>query len=500
MFLPIFLAVAVVGAQGATSNAPKVQQSTQESANAEQAGPEIFQAFGKQFYRRDFAAALATASKLKPDPRNKQGQAVAAAMRGAALLGLKRDKEAAKLFAEADELAPTLPYISELQFDAALLTGNMDVASSSIDRMIARFPDVVRDLSWNAIQDFLRNEPKGEERRNEDRRIALARLGYGGDSEYGDWLAFRAVEILMKRGDVAAASELLPYIDEPQAVENLLIQKRFSTLWPRLEQLAGPNLEKVRASSVASAKRGYARAQDSPEQLQFLANAFRHAGQLDEAIALRAKLPATNIAMRSADEEMGWAVNYVALALYEAGRPDDADQLFAMLNDSPIERESWLISMMINRLELLVADGRFDKALPLIEPTAKTPGSPYAQQLVRRLKFCTLSGLGRKEEATTLLSDLLRHAQDFPGATIDGLLCAGEFDVAEKLALSALSKDGFHEDFLRRLQAQPLTSDDPSTWVSNWRTLRVRPAIEAEFQRLGRDMPSDLLPPQVKPK
>jgi hypothetical protein len=201
--------------------------------------------------------------------------------------------------------------------------------------------------------------------------------------------------------------------------------------------------------------------------------------------------------MSSADEQMGWAVNNVALAMHEAGKADDADRLFALLNDARMTNEegSWRVSMKINRLELLVSDGKFDRALPLIEPTAKVPGSPYAMQLVRRLRYCTMSGLGQKEEAAKLLPELLKYSSDAPSPTIDALLCAGQIDEAEKLALAALKKDEFQSEFVRELQSGPLTSDDPSVWSTGWKALRQRPAVAAEFDRLGRDMPAELLPP-----
>jgi hypothetical protein len=90
---------------------------------------------------------------------------------------------------------------------------------------------------------------------------------------------------------------------------------------------------------------------------------------------------------------------------------------------------------------------------------------------------------------------LLAHAKDAPGPTIDGLICAGQLDEAEKLALTSLKEEKFHSDFVRSLQTKPLTSDDPSVWQKGWKQLRDRPAIVAEFIRLGRDMPEHLLAP-----
>ena len=474
-----------------TQSRPEPGQQTRDSVQRS------ISAYYANLYRGNFDQALAAIEHLDPGSDNRAGRALLSVMRASALLGLKRDREANKLIAEADELAPQDAEVNATLFAGALVADRTDVAADAFDRLIARTPEAVKDVNEELIWHFLRNEPDGEEKHNEDRRIALARIGYGGDSASGDYFAKGAVEILVKRGDIAAARDLSRRIDEPQIVENMLIQKRFSALWPDLEARVGPHLDKVRASSVLSAERAYAEAPDDHEKLQELANALRHAGRHGEVIALRSKLPATLETMSTADEQMGWAVNNVALSLHEAGRIDDADQLFAMLNDAPMEEEHWRVSMKINRLELLVSDGRFDRALPLVDPTAKVPGSPYADQLVRRLRYCTLSGFGKKEEAAKHFADLLSHADDAPGPTIDGLICAGRLDEAEKVALSALKKDSFQEDFVRGLQAKQLTSDDPSIWSKGWQELRQRPAIAKEFERLGRDMPEQFLPPPI---
>jgi hypothetical protein len=159
--------------------------------------------------------------------------------------------------------------------------------------------------------------------------------------------------------------------------------------------------------------------------------------------------------------------------------------------------------MIINRLEMLVTGGKFEKAATLIDATelsAKNDGNAYAQQLVRRLRYCILSSLGKKEDAAAILPDVLKHADDALQPTVDGLLCGGETDKAEQLVLQALStadkdkREKFEELFVRALQPVLLTDDDPSVWQGRWAALRKRPAIAREYQRLGRDMPAELLP------
>jgi tetratricopeptide (TPR) repeat protein len=445
---------------------------------------------------------LSDVAVLNPEPTNRTGQAIVNALRASALLGLHRESEAKALIATVDGLSPTEPIAREMLFEGALQTDHFDVAADSIDSLIDRAPDAARNLDWNFLRYFFRNEPKDQDERNDDRRIALVRIGYGADGPIGRSLALDAVKILSRRGDVHGASDLLKDVNDPEAFENLLIQKRYSALWPKIEELGGAHLALVRAAALASAEKAYQAAPDDMEKLQDYVDALRHAGRFNDAIALRAKLPATVQAMAAADEKTGWVVNDLAYAFNEAGRADEGDQLFAMLNDPPRTDARWRVSMFINRLEMLTAAGKFQKAASLLDATelsAKNDGNQYAQQLVRRLRYCILSSLGHKDEAAKALPDMLKHADDALEPTVEGLICAGNLDKAEQLALQAMSqpdkakRERFEEQFVRALQPVPLTNDDPSVWEKSWSSLRSRPAIAAAFDRLGRDLPATLL-------
>lgn len=486
--------------------APSLASPTDEpiTVPAQDPGERLVSEFYNDLFDGRYSEALAVTDKLQVDPDNKKGQAVLATFRASALFGLKRDKEARQLMDRAEQLVPGWPEPSKTMFISGLITKRFDISADMIDQLIAKSPQTVLEIDLDSVFDLLRNQPKGEDRRNDDRRVNLARIGFGGDRA-GDYFAARAVRILVKRGDTAGAAQLLGRIDDPQLIENMLIQKRFSALWPQLTKAAGPHLSNVRASSIASAESAFAAKPEDHEALQGYINALRHGGRVPDAIALRAKLPDTSGAMSSADEQMGWAVNSVALALHQAGRNADADALFALLNDSPMANGGWRVSMIINRLELLVQDGKFEQAAGLLDATeafTKDHGSPYAKQLVRRLRYCTLSSLGKKAEASQLLPDMLAHADDAIEATVDGLLCGGEIDKAEQVAVQGLNdkdsdkREDFEADFVRALQPVPLTADDPSQWQGHWIELKRRPAIAAAYARLGRDMPADLLPPK----
>ncbi|HKN42001.1 MAG TPA: hypothetical protein VJV87_03810, partial [Sphingomicrobium sp.] len=141
------------------------------------------------------------------------------------------------------------------------------------------------------------------------------------------------------------------------------------------------------------------------------------------------------------------------------------------------------------------------KLLGATEFSAKQDGSDFARQLVRRLRYCVLSSLGRKDEASSLLPEMMAHAVDAPGPTMEGLLCAGQIDKAEQLVLQTLDdpkatsikKLGFERNIVRALQPVPLTGDSGSVWANNLTQLQGRPAIVAAYHRLGRDMPVEYL-------
>ena len=211
----------------------------------------VISTFFEQFYSHDYEGALASTGNLRFPKDSAAGRALVQSLRGSALFGLKRDKDAQKAFDEAHRLDPDLPVVDQLQFESGLLIDNIPVAANALDRLIGRFPDAARGLEPESVWYFLRNEPAGEQARNENRRVLLAKLGFGGDD--GDYLTEDAVRIMLKRGDVAGAGDLLKYVDEPSIVENMLMQRRFAPLWPTLEGLAGPHLEIVRASSVKAA-------------------------------------------------------------------------------------------------------------------------------------------------------------------------------------------------------------------------------------------------------
>lgn len=262
------------------------------------------------------------------------------------------------MLSKGEAALPNAPETLSIILPAYLFVARPDFAGLVIDRLIARAPDVLRELPPEWVYATLRDSGEASET-IENRRIGLAELGFGGHE--GDYMTSAAIGILMRRGEVERAKSLLRYVDAPRAVENLLIQRRFASLWPALTEQAGPKLANSRQSMVRHALQTYSEKPDDNGALADLISAYRYARRYSDAIELRNKLPTSAADFAAADEQMGWAINNLALALHSAGQAEEADRLYASLNEA-LPANGWRVNMFINRAELLVQDGKFKAA------------------------------------------------------------------------------------------------------------------------------------------
>ena len=427
----------------------------------------------------------------RTDDRN--AKAYLKALRGLAFLSLKKPVEARAEFAEGTKLAPNTPEVDRLRFIGGLEFGSREEASLGLDRMLAAFPDVIHTLPEEYVSGYLSMKEGKGLKAVDDQRIGLAQIGFGGNS--GDYLAVSAVELLIKRGRVDDAKALIPHIDERSALEVALIQKKFAPVWQAIEAHAGLRMSRVEDEAVRLARIDFDEKPDDPKKLHILISALSEARRYQEAIDVGSKFAVSPLEMAKVDVQGGWVVNGHASALYRAKRFAEGDARFAALNAA--HDENWIVSMKINRLAALVRTGRYSEASQLItltEESAISQGNDYARQLVRRLKLCIFHRIGRTAEATALLAEMKAKAADAPAATVEGLLCIGDIDAAEKVVLDTLSGNDDHASMLLELQRRPLDSDDPSEWRKSWQDLRGRPAVSAAFDKVGRDLPDAMYP------
>jgi tetratricopeptide (TPR) repeat protein len=488
------LTVAVLLVAGLLAAAP-ISAAGQETSVSQESTDELLRRIAGLLEDKRFGEALSQSLQWEKVAPDDIARAMAKTMYGGALLGLKRTSEAQLVFNEADALAPREPAVRRLQLSLAQWYHESDLGLAMLDRMIQRGAEAFQGIDPRTVYGILDDAPPSQSAKNQDRKIKLARLRFASD--YGDSATVKAVEVLFERGALKEAAELLRMVDEPDKIENFLILRKYSALWPALEAMAGPGLSKVIRSNIESSAKEYEANPESWLLFTNYAEALRLGGRARDAAALHAELPASKEDIQQVDELAGWAMNNIAYALRDDGRLDEADRLFASLNEADIPNAGWRVNMIINRLGFLVDSGQFARAAPLLdgaEEAAKVNGNPYSRQLVRTFRYCIYRRTGRHDEAKAIRSEMLKHADDARTATIDQLICVGELDEAETLALKGLADEGFQSSLVWKLQRKPLSSNDNNAWSAGWAALRRRPAIAKEFDRLGRDLPDHLLP------
>lgn len=410
------------------------------------------------------------------------------ALRGAAYIGIGKIDAAARDFDESRRLAPDDGVADNLRLIAGLVHKRFDQSSIALDQLLAGPPASVLAIERPIMGEYLSNTTVPANKLD-DQRIALARLYYGGAD--GVLIRLQAVRVLLARGRDAEAIAMVPKVDEVDVVQSALIDRRLEPLWPSFERSAGAHMATLIAKNVTEAQAAFAERPSKADFRRRLMTALSAARRSPEALQRGAEIGQTPDALASLDEEDGWIVNDHAFALFRAGRRAEADQRFADLVQANSEKP-WIVNMVINRLELLARVGNYaeaDKLLANAEPTGKMFGSPFAQQLIRRIKLCTAVGLKQTSRVPGLNAELRAHAKDATTATVEGLLCAGDAAGAEKVVLEQLADAGSAPTFVTLLQRTPLTPDDPSLWSEAWPSLRNRPAVEAAFQKVGRDLP-----------
>ena len=461
----------------------KRQSDSQVSVRVD--GNRLFQAaFGPS--PRD---AVATLDRLIGQTVDVPRLAVLHGLRGAALVGTRDIAAATKAFDTSNRLNPAQRLGDRMQFLAGIVRGRHDLSSLALDSLLAAAPGLVRHLELRWVYAYFahnRTTPRG---RLDDQRIALAKIGFGGQD--GVDITLKAIRILLARGQGAEALELVGHVDSLSAVQKALVDRRFEPLWAALARRAGERGTLVAAESIRKAQVEFDRSPTDSRKRRLLLAALAESRRYADADRIGAGFASNADQLAALDEYGGWVVNEHARILLKMGRLADSDRRFADLIRAN-STKPWIVSMMINRAQLLSQTGRFEAAAALLAETeafAARHGNPYSKQLLRRVKLCTAAGLGRSAEIGALLKAVKDHSSESQIATIEALMCVGDQASAEKIILEMFNDPDKAETLVVLLQRKPLDRDDPSTWAASWWSLRQSPAIDAAFSKAGRDLP-----------
>jgi hypothetical protein len=380
------------------------------------------------------------------------------------------------------------------QWSLASAIGDNGLAIEALDRLIDGFPVEAQLLDAEQLWPFIRRLRNNGGAPEADRlTLRLADIGYGGENfMYRDGLAFAAIKILIDRSDVDKAVSLAANVVDRQYLVTLLTRRKFAALWPSIESRVDEGMRLPLVQAVFSAENWMKREPDSLMARRTLINAYQNSGRLADADRTAAGFATTPEEIAGIDESGGWLINDHAFTLLAMNKPEASDARFASLAAIDIKQAPWLISMLINRVELLVQSGRMDQAEPLLvqlKSQAQQFGSPYAIQLVRRMAAC-IAHRKEKPDAETLIKDMVAHAKDARSATVEGLLCVGRRDDAAALVVAALNDPDEADGMIDTLRP-PLPLRDPSKWGAP--ELLAYPAVRAAVDEVARPLPARLV-------
>lgn len=396
--------------------------------------------------------------------------------------------------AQLDDLAVALAVAAEeYPFAASRI---IKIAKSTDGRALSSLDDA---MFWQLSRELVRNKYP-EIRLRMFRALADSPHFNKLTPELRSGIAKVAITLDAETGNFGRADILMSELQGPFPFLELLANRNLEPIWPALEAIAGPNMQKVSDADVARKAAAYNSNPSDRQAFQYYANALHFAGNFEEAIALVRTVDHKPKALLKATEEDMWALNIEAYALDALGRKNEAEAVFDAMGALPFEgeRKSWLVNFVINRASRLVGLGQWQKGLDaamLAHEVTEQSGSPYAKMLVRKARICALVNLNRKDESAPLLAEAYEKRQDSYSTAAEAYLCASDEDKAAAIVLEALKSPDHRYDMAQGLQLDDFAIFYARDILPDLRDrLRTRPEIDTEFSSFARDLPESLIP------
>lgn len=241
----------------------------------------------------------------------------------------------------------------------------------------------------------------------------------------------------LQAGSRKEALALLPSVLSPQTGVGLLIDRRFSGIWPEIENWAGADLSVQKQALLDLARAAYEASHGESELIAY-ANALADTGHREEAIAQlqRARLAPSG---RSDAYHRHEVIVKLGHLLAAVGRAPEGLSLMRGALTGPDAQDRSVANVVPNLAVELLLNHDHAGALALLD--ARTPGEdvvedPAAIGYFVALRACALQGLGRKGEARKALSRVQASYATNTDAVEIATGCAGSPDAQAALWIS----------------------------------------------------------------
>lgn len=314
-------------------------------------------------------------------------------------------------------------------------------------------------------------------------------------------LSNRALQAAVRQGRPDLADDLLATITSPQSYITLLTDRKFESIWPRIEARAGPNLTTVGMEDVELKLARLENATSDRDRFSAAAHALHFNGQFEEAIALAGQWQKREDRGTEIEEGDGWALNIQAYAYDSLGEVAKADAIFDKLAAIDPEENYWVVSFVINRASRLVGQGRWEEGLEatdLARAVADKNGTTYAKLLIARDRSCALLKLGRADEARAELAFMRENIDDGAVVVVQGLMCHGLDDEAAQILSGRFADPDKRNEAVAAFEVGPLDLFYTQSIIPDaGKLLASHPDLAAEYAKYVRPMPEQFIPAAV---
>jgi len=331
-------------------------------------------------------------------------------------------------------------------------------------------------------------QKKDEERLARSAQALLA-LGWPDDEKVDirDQLRLELVEAQLKQGNVADAKAIAAALLSVDAVLHLVVAKKYEAAidGDRFERLD----RAISAFDIQTDRLQRAKPDNYRllfQRAQFLRSIGRDAAALDLLMPRITDMAA----VKAAGEDAFWAVNEAAYALLALDRGDEAVALMDQLQALGVKDHPELISMIINKGEVMMGAGRYaasaEHAVALAKDHAEY-ASPYGRMWMWEGAACGYALDGKGGMAAPWLAKLRQGKDDNPAALTRALLCANDLDGAAAVVIQRLKDES--ESMMVALQDYRTSTTTPKgvrILEERWRQVIERPEVRAAIAEQGR--------------
>lgn len=418
-------------------------------------------------------------------------------IKGAILAELRRPQVALAALRSATQQYDGNPTVYRLWIGYELDLGTGETVAQAMRRTSKVQPTVIATLDPQytrlAMQKAQALPPEKREAVRGDICIALAEGGWqqAPRTSFGNAMLGCAITAHSLRGELAEARALLAKAPPTDTLVTLAIDRRHRALWPDVNRFGQDGFRKSLEQESARATTAAAAAPGNYETVMTRMQTLRALGRFEEALVAGKALAGDKAKVEVAGTDGFWLVNEYAYNLRAIGRMDDAIAAMDAVLSLGTDRYPELVSMAINRAEMLIAAGRFQAWLDSLAELEKHPEqvSAYGMTWIWANQACGMRGLGRLDEAKAVEVKLATKSSDNGSAATAAATCRNDTQAIADLLIARLRDDDARSAaiglFIGFAVPEAHTPFETRRRDALARA-RAMPAVQAEFAKCGR--------------